>query len=128
MSTSNVKLLEKFIDYCSERNKVISQNIANVGTENYKKQDVVFKDILNENLSAPVKLTNSKHLNGFSPVSAPEFIENGSQDMVSGINNVDIEQEMTDLAQNSINFKFAARKISDHFKGLQNVIKGGGRF
>lgn len=128
MSTSNVKLLEKFIGYCSEKNKIISQNIANVGTENYKRQDVMFKDILNENLNAPVKLTNTKHLNGVTPVSAPEFLEDSSKDMVSGINNVDIEKEMTDLAQNSINFKFASRKLSDHFKGLQNVIKGGGRF
>jgi flagellar basal-body rod protein FlgB len=128
MSTSNINLLEKFIGYCSEKNKVISQNIANVGTENYNRQDVVFKDILNENLSAPVKMTNSKHLSGFNPVTTPEILEDDSKDMVSGINNVDIEKEMTDLAQNSINFKFAARKISDHFKSLQTVIKGGGNF
>ncbi|QQS35471.1 MAG: flagellar basal body rod protein FlgB [Ignavibacteriales bacterium] len=128
MSTSNISLLEKFIGYCSDKNKIISQNIANVGTENYKRQDVVFKDILNENMNPQIKLTNPKHFEGITPVSSPEIIDDNNKDMVSGINNVDIEKEMTDLAQNSINFKFASRKISDHFKGLQNVIKGGGRF
>ena len=51
MAATNIKVLEDFIDYCSLRNKVISKNIANIGTQNYKREDVVFKDILNENMS-----------------------------------------------------------------------------
>ena len=37
-----------------------SKNIANIGTENYKRQDVNFKEVLN-NLGE-MKSTNSKHL------------------------------------------------------------------
>jgi flagellar basal body rod protein FlgB len=34
---------------------------------------------------------------------------------------------MGELAKNTLNFKFASRKISAHFKSLQAVIKGGGQ-
>jgi len=128
MHSSGIKSLEKFIDYCSTKNKVISKNIANIGTENYKRQDVDFKSILSENMGQ-MKATNSKHLK-LPENNKPEFeiSKDNSLDNVSGVNNVDIDQEMSELAANSIQFRFASRKIGDYYRGLQNVIKGGGKF
>jgi flagellar basal-body rod protein FlgB len=129
MQSSGIKSLEKFIDYCSTKNKVISKNIANIGTENYKRQDVDFKSILSDNMMGQMKATNPKHLKliqndkpGF------EINKDNSLDNVSGVNNVDIDQEMSELAANSIQFRFASRKIGDYYRNLQNVIKGGGKF
>jgi flagellar basal-body rod protein FlgB len=45
----------------------------------------------------------------------------------SGVNNVNIDKEMADMAENQIMFKFAARNISIYFKSMQDVIKGAGR-
>ena len=91
MQSSGIKSLEKFIDYCSTKNKVISKNIANIGTENYKRQDVDFKSILSDNMGQ-MKATNPKHLKliqndkpGF------EITKDNSLDNVSGVNNVDID-------------------------------------
>ncbi len=42
-----------------------------------------------------------------------------------GFYNVDIDKEMADLAENYFNFKFATNKISNYYKTIQNVIKGG---
>lgn len=128
MQSSGIKSLEKFIDYCSTKNKVISKNIANIGTENYKRQDVDFKSILSENMGQ-MRATNPKHLR-LNQNSKPEFeiSKDNSLDNVSGINNVDIDREMSELAANSIQFRFASRKIGDYYRGLQNVIKGGGKF
>jgi flagellar basal-body rod protein FlgB len=128
MQSSGIKSLEKFIDYCSTKNKVISKNIANIGTENYKRQDVDFKSILSENMGQ-MKATNSKHLK-LTQGNKPNFeiTKDNSLDNVSGVNNVDIDQEMSELAANSIQFRFASRKIGDYYRNLQNVIKGGGKF
>ena len=49
-----------------------------------------------------------------------------TNEMYSGVNNVDIDKEMSDLAENSLSFKFASRRIGDYFKLIQEVIKGGG--
>jgi len=126
---SQISLLENFISYCSGKNKIISKNIANIGTEGYKREDIEFKNLFQQNINPMIKTTNPKHLtvkstpNNFSF----EVTKNSSSDNVSGINNVDIDQEMSELAVNSLQFRFAARKIGDYFRGIQNVIKGGGR-
>ncbi len=126
MQSSGIKTLEKFIDYCAVKNKVISKNIANIGTENYRRQDVDFKTVLNN--AGQIKATNPKHLK--LPENNPnsfEISKDKSLDNVSGVNNVDIDKEMSELAANSIQFRFASRKIGDYYRGLQNVIKGGGK-
>lgn len=129
MGSTDIKLLENFISYCSVRNKVISQNIANIGTENYNREEVSFKNVLDQNMKAVLKSSNSKHIIPGNPSSpSAEVTTYMSQEKVSGINNVDIDKEMSDLASNSIQFRFASRKIGDYYRNLQNVIKGGGKF
>jgi flagellar basal-body rod protein FlgB len=127
MESETIKSLEKFISYCSTKNNVISKNIANIGTENYKRQDVEFKSILSNNMNR-MKTTNSKHLQ-MPEVNQPNFeiSKDKSMDNVSGVNNVDIDKEMSELAANSIQFRFASRKIGDYYRNLQNVITGGGK-
>ncbi len=128
---SSVKLLQNLLDYCSEKNRVIAKNISNIGTENYKRQDVLFKKALNESTNSILKATNQKHLGGVqgSPESSStfEYVDDKSEDMASGENNVNIEREMSELAENTLRYKFAARKIGSHYRNIQNVIKGGGK-
>ncbi len=123
---SEIKLLQDFASYCAQRNKIISQNIANIGTENYHSQDVVFKNVLNDNMNSYLKIAD-----GLQPAepdnnSTPPYqiITDNSKDNVSEVNNVDIDKQMANLAQNQLNFSFAANKIGDYFKDIDSVIKG----
>ncbi|NWF90395.1 MAG: flagellar basal body rod protein FlgB [Ignavibacteriaceae bacterium] len=128
MQTPYIKSLERFIDYCSVKNKTLSKNIANVGTENYNREDVEFKDLMNSNLASILKTTSSKHIHSEQSANKDfEIIRDNSLENVSGVNNVDIDKEMADLAANTIHFRFASRKIGDYYRTLQNVIKGGGK-
>lgn len=126
---SSIKLLTNLLDYCSEKNRVIAKNIANIGTENYRRQEVVFKDVLQESSGSLLKKTNEKHLDiqiNHEDSKKFEYIEDKSEEMDSGINNINIEREMSELAENTLRFKFASRKVGDYYKTLQKVIKGGG--
>lgn len=108
------KTLENMLDYSVLKQKVIGQNIANADTKNYHRQDVEFKDVLRtsmENTSEKNKALRVK-------------VDNNSPEIAYG-NNVDINQEMADLAQNSLMFKFASKKITAFYRELQGVIKGG---
>ena len=126
MAVSTIRLLENLIDFCSLKNKVISKNIANVGTEGYKREDVEFKSLLMD-INTGLKVTDKNHIKAGVPVSTPyEVLQDKNQDMLSGTNNVDIDKEMSELAENTLKFKFAAKKIGDYYKGIQDVIKGGG--
>ncbi len=126
MSGTPIKILENFADYCAVNNKVISKNIANVGTQNYRREEIVFKDVLNDNMTAKLKTTDSRHIGGTDQNTFPDYEikEDQSRDNVSGVNNVDIDKEMASLAENTLNFKFATNRLNDYFKKIQMVIKG----
>ena len=62
--SNTFQVLEKSLDYSSTKQKVISQNIANVDTPNYKAKDVAkssFKGALQASIEA--YRTDSRHLN-----------------------------------------------------------------
>ena len=127
MAGSNIKLLENYIDFLSTRNKSINKNISNIGTENYRREDVDFVNVLNKEMASNLKTSKSNHINGMTNGSDPfKTIVDKDDTMISGINNVDMDSEMMSLAENSIKFKFASRKIGAYYKTLQKVISGRG--
>lgn len=129
MSASNLKLLEKLLDYSSLKQKVISKNIANVTTVNYKREEVKFDELFSDEVSKNLKTTDSRHIpnpNSSSSVSEYNVVKDDSTENISGFNNVDINKEMADLAENSIMFKFGSKKVNGYFQNIRNVINGGG--
>ena len=73
---------------------------------------------------APQTATGTLVLEKDNPSGLPENDE--SEEMVSGSNNVNIEREMSELAENTLRFKFASKKVGEYYRSMQNVIKGGG--
>lgn len=126
--TGNVdKVLEKLIDFTALKNKVVSKNIANIGTENYQREDVVFKNVLQQNIQTPAKpasSSNEKYISDLIPEDQFDIVRDPSRNKVSGINNVDIDREMSDLAENTLMFKFGSRKLNEYYRLLQSAIKG----
>ncbi len=125
---NNIKLLEKALDFSALKQKVIASNIANVTTVGYKRKDVDFVNIF-DTVNNKLKVDNPRHIESGDKVlsegSELVVVEDKSKEMVSGFNNVDIDKEMADLAQNNMMFKFAARRMKQYFDDLQAVIKGG---
>ncbi|MBH0229266.1 flagellar basal body rod protein FlgB [Halobacillus yeomjeoni] len=119
--------LERSLDYSSAKNRAISDNIANVDTPGYKAKNVVFKDVLNRELSTlPAKRTDPRHIDfqrghesSYRTMTRPGTTYNHNG------NNVDIDKEMNDLAQNQIYYQALADRMNGKFRSLQSVIKGG---
>jgi len=124
-----IKNLENLLGYLVVKNRVISKNIANVGTENYKREDVVFKDLLTKSTNEVIKTADNRHISlnnsGFADGKMFQVVQDNENNSVSGINNVDIDKEMSELAETTLLYRFATRKIGDYFKSIQGVIKGG---
>jgi flagellar basal-body rod protein FlgB len=128
MPQQDVKLLENLINFSSQKQKILSKNIANVGTEGYQREDIEFKDVFAESLH-PLKTTNKKHISpdktGNADTENIKVVKDTDTEMYSGVNNVNIDREMSEMAENSIRYRFSARKLGDYYKVMQNVIKGG---
>ncbi|MBD3410181.1 MAG: flagellar basal body rod protein FlgB [Ignavibacteriales bacterium] len=123
MASEILPLMERFIDWTAKRGQVINKNIANVNTEYYKREEVPFDAVMKETFDVPFKQTREGHVPLKSDDDFP-VVKDDSIDPNNGLNNVMIDREMSDLAENTLLFKFASKKINGHFAKLQEVIKG----
>ena len=132
-SITSTNILEKSLDAAWKRDEVISNNIANVDTPQFKRSTVSFEDELNKALDSndmDLKTTDKRHISTQSDPS--DLSIKVSQDSSSlqyrlDGNNVDIESEMSDLAKNSIRYDTLSQKVSDEYKKLKYVISEGKR-
>lgn len=117
MSIPANKILESLLDYSALKHKVIGQNIANANTKNYKRKEVEFKDLLNEGI---------QNLSGSASNSSQLEVKDDEDTVLNSQgNNVDVNREMADMAENSIMFRFASKKLNGYYRTLQSVIRGG---
>jgi len=120
-------MLEQSLDYASLKQKVIANNIANADTPNYKAKDVRFKTEL-EQAMAPLEAyrTNPKHFS-FKSSDTSNFLVTTRSDVVYNHNgnSVDIDKEMSDLAENQIYYNALIERLNGQFNTLKTVIKGG---
>lgn len=123
-----ISTLESGLNYSSARNKVISNNIANVDTPNYKSQNVVFKNVLNNAIEQRLDATKThpRHLRFTSNSTNSYNITTNHSTMFShNGNNVDVDKEMANLAKNQIYYRSLVDRLNGKFNTLQTVIRGG---
>jgi flagellar basal-body rod protein FlgB len=120
--------LEQALNYSSLKQKVISQNIANADTPNYKAQDVSFKAVLQNELGQnfTTNRTDARHIDFAENSTAnPAIITRPNVQYNSNGNSVDLDQEMSDLAKNQIYYDALVEQENNKFAALKNVISGG---
>ena len=127
MKAGNVKLLKTYLDFLVEKNKVITQNIANRESVGQRRKDIDFSQFLAQESENAMKASNPRHIK--LPVNAEidPVIHTASTDEYDLDNGeINIENEMAELAKATLNFKFASKSVNEYFKKIQAVIKGGG--
>ena len=109
------RLLERGLGASSLRQRVLAHNVANAMTPGFKRSRVEFE----EQLAAAMA-------EGKSPDAvAPKVeIETDTIGRADG-NNVDIELEMTRIAENQLYYAALTRQLSDQFSRLRMVIHDG---
>ncbi len=134
---NNINLLQRGLDVSSSRQRVISDNIANVDTPGYKTKEVLFDDILkNEKEKGSIHLafqgtrTHSNHVEIGSKGSSsyqPKIVVQNKYSLLNNENNVDIEYEMTKLAENNLWYSTLTQMTNKEFSKLRYVITEGRR-
>jgi len=124
-----VPTMAKLLDMASLRHKLVSGNLANISTPDYKSKDIDFqgelKKAVGENRHIAGMTTDPKHIPlGQNRDRGPEIIENKSA-ADNGINNVDADVEVANMAENQIYFSIGATLLQKKFEGLRTAIKSG---
>ena len=122
----DIPRLQTVLDLAANRQKLLTENVANAETPGYRRKDIDFRAELKAAVGrtggATMKATNAKHIgagaNEHTPTVNSEKIPEGQQFGVS------IDREMASVAQNQLEYNVAARLVSRKFDALRTVIRG----
>ncbi len=123
-----VDVLDKAADASWLRNQAIANNIANIDTPYYKRQDVDFESVLEYELRhfqyepLDVKVKNVNEKLGRLDVGTYTDMENYSYRIDK--NNVDVDQEASQMAKNQLKYQGLMNSMSSEFSRTKTVITG----
>jgi len=126
----NTEILQKALDYTTNRHKFIASNIANMNTQKYIPFDLLLKKTSDESLSnvnngSMLYKTNPKHLEvSRYPCSLPSKITPCPSNIENGGDNwVDIDAEMYKLSSNALKFNALSKILGNKFSQLKSIIQ-----
>ena len=120
-----INVLDRAADAAWQRNEAISNNIANVDTPGYKRQDVAFESVLQqalgnnryESMDDKVANVNLSRLRGRA------YLDYANYSYRLDGNNVDVENENVMLAENQLKYQGLISSINQEFTNLKTVMK-----
>ena len=116
------------LNFASERQKVISSNIANINTPNYKAKDLVFADELAKSNSLELSKTNAMHLDTKKHVIEKKFelIQKKGVEQNDG-NNVSLDTEISEMSKNNIMFEAIQTSIKKDSTWFKLMLDASGK-
>lgn len=129
LSKPSFNLLERTLDAASLRQKVIANNVANVDTPYFKRSDVRFEELLQNEMGQQMgfvgKRTDPRHFYiGNGNKTMPTVETDRSSVMNNNLNNVDIDAEMALLAKNQLRYDVMIQQVNHDIKQMRTAIGG----
>ncbi len=108
--SSQFESIQKALDYAEQNHRVISQNVANVNTPNYKTQELSFQQLL--------EAGDSDRATNFTP----QLVE-GLSERSDG-NNVDLDRELASLKKNALSHQTLLQLMGSKMRIMRQAISG----
>ncbi|UKS29894.1 flagellar basal body rod protein FlgB [Paenibacillus sp. HWE-109] len=124
-------LMERSLDASTLRQKVVANNVANVDTPYFKRSDVQFEDLLQNQMSSSTPSiegyrTDSRHffIGKTSNLPNTEIKTDESTAINNNMNNVDMDYEMSLMAKNQLKYNTMIQQMNSEFKKMRTVLGG----
>ena len=117
------------LNFRAERQKVISSNIANINTPNYKTKELTFESELKNAQNTPILKLSQTQGNHFSNVQNGSNISEPSLVQVKGLqeqndgNNVNLDTQMSEMSKNKVLFDAVQAAIKKDSTLFRSVIE-----
>ncbi len=126
LTTNGLELASRSLDFVSASASQTAANIANSATPGYKAQEVSFEGAMAEALKTPAKGGMVRTHPGHLPVTdilkvTPSMTASGSSARLDG-NTVDLEREITRMAEMNINYSTYATITNKQLGLLKSAI------
>ncbi len=127
LRTHNFQIIGKMLNSTSMRQAVIANNIANADTPHFKRSIVPFAVVLQQAQDASFvgNRTDPRHLPIGHRVesSHPPVLVDAHTKVNTNGNNVEIDREMTLMAQNQLLYNTMVRQMSHEIKHLKTAME-----
>ena len=131
MFTTNVfdytNILDKAADASWMRENVITNNIANIDTPGYKRQDVDFESVLQKALGKTKYSSLDKKVRELNQdlgkLTTTSYTDAANYSYRLDRNNVDENTENAELASESLRYQLLTTAITYNFSRMQTVLK-----
>ena len=131
MFTTNVfdytNILDKAADASWMRENVITNNIANIDTPGYKRQDVDFESVLHKALGKTKYSSLDKKVRELNQdlgkLTTTSYTDAANYSYRLDRNNVDENTENAELASESLRYQLLTTAITNNFSRMQTVLK-----
>jgi len=131
----SLKMLEMGLDAAMVRRTVLANNIANVDVPHFKRSEVAFESEMKRAIDSTKKEAEEQKLNtlhsghiagregrDFRRV-APQIHTDYNSEMRNDGNNVDIEDEITKLNRNQMQYNLMVDRVSHQMRMLNSLIR-----
>lgn len=129
-NNTTLHVLKKGIEGTNKRHEAISNNIANVDTPKYQRATVDFESQLKRVLKSQDIIGRRSHPSHFIiggpaeiPLISPRVDIDNRTRFRADKNNINIDQEMSDLAENTQRNQQFTELVRRRYAGMKNVIR-----
>ena len=117
-----VNILNKAADATWTRNELLTNNLANVDTPNYKRKDVEFQTYLVRELQGSGSLDQKVAKASLSNLEPSVYTDYSNLSYRLDGNNVDIDTESANLAENQITYNALLESMNQEFSRIKTVL------
>lgn len=131
MFNSQIGLVSRVMDMQLQRQNVITSNLANVETPNYKPRELAFEKELQSALGLDMKGRMSATSEGHMPAAfnpdnfGPEWSKQFKPRQIHGEDRVSLDKEMVKHAKNQLQYTALTQIMSKTFEGMSTIIQDG---
>lgn len=122
-----INIMDKAADASWMRENAITNNIANVDTPGYKRQDVDFESALKRELGSSKYISLDKKVRGLntdlSGLDVSSYTDAANYSYRLDRNNVDVDTEQMELASEQLRYELLTTAINEEFTRMKIVLK-----
>lgn len=123
-NNNNILLSQKSLDYLWEKQRIISENIANSDTPGYKAKEISFEDQLSKNLDKFRNQESPKKSEIREAILDTKITIDTSDEESTRLdgNNVNVDVEQVELARAQLQYQYQIYQINDQFNRLRSAL------
>ncbi len=128
MELKGLNTYEQALAFRAKRNEVVSSNIANADTPNYKARDFSFTDALSNAQTHTLNMKQTSDLHqkawGTSMTDSRLMYRVPMQSSLDG-NTVETDVEQAAFAENAVQYRASLRFLDGYIRSIKFALKGG---